>query len=72
MRVSRRPRLRLASRGCCVGAGIIRYMGACTVPDKVMIVTELLKGDLRTVIEDPKISLFVRARIARDMANICC
>ena len=46
-------------------------MGACTIPTKMMIVTELLpRGDLETMLYDPKVqlSLLQRMKMAKDAA----
>mmetsp|Transcript_16270 Transcript_16270/g.63424 ORF Transcript_16270/g.63424 Transcript_16270/m.63424 type:complete len:579 (+) Transcript_16270:111-1847(+) len=50
---------------------IVLFMGACTVPGSMMIVTELMpKGDLETLLQDHKIhlSLLTRIRMAKDAA----
>jgi hypothetical protein len=46
-------------------------MGACTVPSKMMIVTELLpRGDLETMLYDNKcqLTLLQRMKMAKDAA----
>jgi serine/threonine protein kinase len=50
---------------------IVLFMGACTVPGKMMIVTELMpKGDLETILKDRSISLglLTRMKMAKDAA----
>lgn len=46
------------------------FMGACTVPGKLMIVTELMRGDLESIIleEHANLSLLQRMKIAKDAA----
>lgn len=46
------------------------FMGACTVPGNLMIVTELMRGDLETMLleEQVNMSLLLRMRLARDAA----
>jgi serine/threonine protein kinase len=45
-------------------------MGACTVPGKMMIVTELMRGDLERLIleEQVNLSMLTRMKMARDAA----
>lgn len=47
------------------------FMGACTIPGKIMMVTELLEGDLETILRDPSknVSLYDRMKMARDAAQ---
>jgi len=50
---------------------VVLFMGACTVPGSMMIVTELLKnGDMETMLQDEKINLplLTRFTMARDAA----
>eukprot|EP01117_Protostelium_nocturnum_P003488 TRINITY_DN1454_c0_g1_i1.p1 TRINITY_DN1454_c0_g1~~TRINITY_DN1454_c0_g1_i1.p1 ORF type:complete len:539 (+),score=132.21 TRINITY_DN1454_c0_g1_i1:174-1790(+) len=50
---------------------ICLFMGACLVPGKCMMITELLpKGDLETMLHDPKITIGIvtRMKMARDAA----
>lgn len=50
---------------------IVLYLGACTVPGQLMIVTELLpRGDLEDMLKNPNISLsmLTRIRMAKDIA----
>lgn len=50
---------------------IVLFMGACTVPGNMMIITELMpKGDLETLLQDHKkeLSLLLRMRMAKDAA----
>ena len=50
---------------------IVLFMGACTVPGSMMIVTELMpKGDLETILQDSSIhlSLLTRMKMAKDGA----
>jgi len=46
------------------------FMGACTVPGQLMIVTELMKGDLESLLVDEQVqlSLLRRLKIAKDAA----
>eukprot|EP01103_Thecamoeba_quadrilineata_P014646 TRINITY_DN4406_c0_g1_i2.p1 TRINITY_DN4406_c0_g1~~TRINITY_DN4406_c0_g1_i2.p1 ORF type:complete len:519 (+),score=114.87 TRINITY_DN4406_c0_g1_i2:60-1616(+) len=50
---------------------ITLFMGACTVPGKIMMVTELLEGDFETLLRDPKssISLYDRMCMVKDAAQ---
>jgi len=47
------------------------FMGACTVPGKVMIVTELMETDLEKLLADKSkyLSLYQRMRMAKDAAQ---
>jgi serine/threonine protein kinase len=49
---------------------ICLFMGACTQPGNLMIVTELMKSDLQHVLHDSNIqlSLLTRMRMAKDIA----
>mmetsp|Transcript_51753 Transcript_51753/g.129911 ORF Transcript_51753/g.129911 Transcript_51753/m.129911 type:complete len:515 (-) Transcript_51753:971-2515(-) len=50
---------------------ILLFMGACTVPGHMAIVTELMpKGNLQALLHDPKaeLSLLFRMRMAKDIA----
>jgi len=46
------------------------FMGACTVPGKLMIVTELMRGDLETMFvdENRQLTMLQRLKIAKDAA----
>lgn len=46
------------------------FMGACTVPDKLMIVTELMRGDVESILleEQINLSLLTRMKLAKDAA----
>lgn len=48
---------------------IISCLGACTVPGNIKIVTELMEGDLETLLEKNKeLSLFQRMKMAKGIA----
>eukprot|EP01114_Cavostelium_apophysatum_P012082 TRINITY_DN2680_c0_g1_i2.p1 TRINITY_DN2680_c0_g1~~TRINITY_DN2680_c0_g1_i2.p1 ORF type:complete len:334 (-),score=76.92 TRINITY_DN2680_c0_g1_i2:726-1727(-) len=46
------------------------FMGACTTPGKMMIVTELMRGDLESILleEQANLSLLTRMKLAKDAA----
>jgi len=46
------------------------FMGACTVPGNLMIVTELMRGDLESLLveEQVQLSMLTRMKIAKDAA----
>jgi len=51
---------------------ILLYMGACTIPGHMMIITELMpRGDLETMLHDKKahLPLVLRMQMARDAAK---
>eukprot|EP01103_Thecamoeba_quadrilineata_P001586 TRINITY_DN1142_c0_g1_i2.p1 TRINITY_DN1142_c0_g1~~TRINITY_DN1142_c0_g1_i2.p1 ORF type:complete len:398 (-),score=42.82 TRINITY_DN1142_c0_g1_i2:632-1795(-) len=50
---------------------ITLFMGACTIPGKIMMVTELLEGDFETLLRDKKssISLYDRMCMVKDAAQ---
>jgi len=49
---------------------IVLYMGACTIPGNLKIVTERMESDLSTVLHDPeiKLSLLQKIKMAKDCA----
>jgi serine/threonine protein kinase len=51
---------------------VVLFLGACTQPNKIMIVTELMKTDLERLIhhnpEVSKITLYQRLKMAKDAA----
>eukprot|EP01104_Vermistella_antarctica_P019284 TRINITY_DN7489_c0_g1_i1.p1 TRINITY_DN7489_c0_g1~~TRINITY_DN7489_c0_g1_i1.p1 ORF type:complete len:517 (+),score=149.34 TRINITY_DN7489_c0_g1_i1:57-1553(+) len=50
---------------------ITLYMGACTVPGKIMIVTELLDTDVEHILADKKkqLTLYQRMKMAKDASH---
>ncbi len=49
---------------------IVLFMGACTIPGQFKIVTEILDGDLETLLKrgEKKFALFEKMKMAKDAA----